>query len=384
MGPFDVHTSQLDLMFMCNLSTQRGSVSQFDTSCEAHSHHFTMQTHDVLLITIPFEPFQDSYSKLKKLQPGLEILHYHTKDIDIVPREVWAKATVHLTLSLFPQNRQQVPHLKWVHLYSGGINQALGAPLLQDEEIIWTRNGGVHAPQIAEWVVSTLLAYFRQLPMLLKWQESGTWRADEYVSRGDLLGKTVGFLGYGAIARHTAKILAACGMRVIVYTLHEKSTAEERQSKTFTPKFTGDEEGAIPEEWHHGDLNEFLSLHIDVLVISLPSTEKTRGSIDKAQFSKLKGAYVINIARGDIIKTDDLVEALEDGTLLGAALDVTDPEPLPPGHPLWSAKNTIVSPHVSGVSDEYMPRTVDIIDENLNRLKAGKELMNLVLRTEGY
>ncbi|KAH6664661.1 D-isomer specific 2-hydroxyacid dehydrogenase [Halenospora varia] len=343
-----------------------------------------MQSHEVLLITIPFDPFEDCYARLKKLQPGLEILHYNTKDIDIVPPQVWAKTTVHLTLYLFPQNREQVPRLKWVHLYSGGINQAIHAPLFTDKEIIWTRNGGVHAPQIAEWVVSTILAYFRQLPMLLKWQESGTWRAQEYVSRGDLLGKTVGFLGYGAIARHTARILAACGMHVIVYTLHGKSTKEERQSKTFTPKYTGDPEGEIPSEWHHGGLNEFLSSHIDVLVISLPSTDKTRKSIGKEQFSKLKGAYVVNIARGDIVKTEDLVDALEDGTLLGAALDVTDPEPLPPGHPLWSAKNAIVTPHISGVSDEYMPRTVDIIHENLNRLKAEKELVNLIIRSEGY
>jgi phosphoglycerate dehydrogenase-like enzyme len=348
------------------------------------NHHITMHTHEVLLITIPFHSFDDCYSRLRKLQPSLEIIHYNTKDIDIVPSEVWAKATVHLTLYLFSRSREQSPRLKWVHLYSGGINQALNAPLFTDKNVVWTRNGGVHAPQIAEWVVGTLLAYFRQLPMLLKWQESGIWKAEEYKSRGDLLGKTVGFLGYGAIARHTARILAACGMRVIVYTLHEKSTTEQRQSKTFTPKHTGDPEGDIPAEWHHGDLNAFLSTHMDVLVISLPSTDKTRRSIGKDQFSKLKGAYVVNIARGDIVKTEDLVDALENDTLLGAALDVTDPEPLTQGHPLWSAKNVIVTPHVSGVSDEYMPRTVDILDVNLNRIKAGKELMNLIIRSEGY
>jgi len=339
---------------------------------------------ETLLITIPFDPFEDSYARLKKLQPGLEILHYKTKDDNIVPPEVWAKATIQLTLYLFPQSRKQAPQLKWIHLYSGGINQAISEPLFQDREIIWTRNSGVHAPQIAEWVVSTLLAYFRQLPMLLKWQDAGTWRAQDYVSRGDLLGKTVGFLGYGAIARHTARILSACGMHVIVYTLHEKSTAEQRESSTFTPKLTGDPRGEIPEEWHHGGLDKFLSSHIDVLVISVPSTEKTRNSLGKKQFTKLKDCYIINIARGDIIKTEDLVEALNDGTLRGAALDVTEPEPLPSGHPLWHAKNAIVTPHVSGVSDEYMPRTIEIIDENLNRLRDSSPFMNLILRADGY
>ena len=344
-----------------------------------------MENTEVLLITIPFEPFEESYAKLKQLQPGLEILHYNTKDVDIVPPEVWATATVHLTLHLFSSSRDQVPRLKWVHIYSGGINQALNAPLLQHEEIIWTRNSGVHAPQIAEWVISTVLAFFRQIPTLLKWQEAETWRAQDYVSRGDMLGKTIAFLGYGAIARHTARIAAASGMRIVAYTLHEKSTAEQRESSTFTPKQTGDPRGEIPEGWHHGELDKFLSSeHIDILVISLPSTDKTRKSIGRAQFAKLRGCYVVNIARGDIVETDDLVEALNDGTLRGAALDVTDPEPLPSGHPLWTAKNAIVTPHVSGISDQYFPRTVDILDYNFNRLHASERLINLIHRSDGY
>ncbi|SPO03267.1 related to glycerate dehydrogenase [Cephalotrichum gorgonifer] len=343
-----------------------------------------MTNNEVLLITIPFEPFVDNYAQLRKLQPGVEIIHYNTKDVDIVPASDWARATVHLTLYLFPQNRAQVPLLKWVHLYSGGINQALSAPLLNDRSVIWTRNGGVHAPQIAEWAVATLLAHYRQIPTLLKWQESQTWRAAEYVPRGDLLGKTIGFLGYGAIARHTARIASACGMRVVAYTLHEKNTPAERASRAFTPARTGDPAGEIPEEWYSGDLDRFLGLRMDVLVVSAPSTEKTRGCLSRERLARLKGCYVINVARGDIIDTDGLVDALNDGTLRGAALDVTDPEPLPEGHPLWSAKNAIVTPHVSGVSDEYMPRTVEILDENFKRLHAGEELINLVLRSDGY
>jgi phosphoglycerate dehydrogenase-like enzyme len=344
----------------------------------------TMTGPEILLITIPFPPFDDSYAKLRHLHPEVEILHYNTKDINIVPPDIWAKATIHLTLSLFPKCRDQVPRLKWVHLYSGGINQALGASLLHDKDIIWTRNSGVHAPQIGEWTMATLLAFYRQIPEQLKWQESETWRASDYQPRGDLLGKTIGFLGYGAIARHAARIAAACGMRVLAYTLHEKDTPEQRKSDTFTPKRTGDPLGEIPEEWHSGDLNRFLSSGIDVLVISVPSTDKTRHSIGKEQFAKLQNCYVINLARGNIIKTEDLVTALNDGTLRGAALDVTDPEPLPKGHPLWSAKNTIITPHTSGVSDEYMPRTIEILDENLKRLHNGDELINLILRSDGY
>lgn len=347
------------------------------------------EDHEVLLITIPFDAYPDSYARLKALQPALEIVHYNAGagDEDTIPPAVWARATVHLTHSLFATSREQAPQLKWVYLYSGGINQALHAQLLHDRAIHWTRNSGVHAPQIAEWAMGMLLAHYRQLPLLLKWQEGGTWRAPEYKTRGDLLGKTVAFLGYGAIARHTARIAAACGMRVLAYTLHEKATAAQRASSTFTPANTGDPAGELPAAWYHGDLDAFLDTvrgTVDVLVIALPSTDKTRRSITRTQLAKLHGCYVINVARGDIVATDDLVAALNDGTLLGAALDVTDPEPLPAGHALWTARNTIVTPHISGVSDEYMPRTVEILDENLRRLHAGRELINQIQREDGY
>lgn len=344
---------------------------------------------EVLLVTIPFDAYPDSYTRLKELQPNLDIIHYNAGagDDDKVSAADWARATIHLTHSLFAISRKQCPHLKWVYLYSGGINQALHAPLLHDRDIHWTRNSGVHAPQIAEWAVAMLLAHFRQLPRLLLWQQEGVWHAPDYRTRGDLLGKTVAFLGYGAIARHTARIFQACGMHVLAYTLHEKATAAQRISTTFTPANTGDPAGELPKVWYHGDLDMFLDTvkdKVDVLVIALPSTDKTRGSIGRAQFDKLQNCYVINVARGDIVKTDELVDALNDGTLLGAALDVTDPEPLPQGHPLWTARNTIVTPHISGVSDEYMPRTVEILDENLRRLHSGRALINQIQREDGY
>lgn len=209
---------------------------------------------------------------------------------------------------------------------ASGVNQAIQESLFQAQDIVWTRNSGVHAPQIAEWVIASLLSHFRQIPMLLELQKSKNWDArNHYMSRGDLLNKTIACLGYGAIARHSARIASACGMRVIVFTLHEKSTPHERRSATFTPHNTGDPDGRIPDEWHHGSLNDFLSLHIDVLLIALPSTDKTRKCIGKDQLSKLKNCFLINVARGDIVDTDALVEALNCGTLRGAALDATDP-----------------------------------------------------------
>src|SRR5690606_29691282 len=125
---------------------------------------------------------------------------------------------------------------------------------------------------------------------------------------------------------------------------------------------------------------------LDVLVICLPLTPKTQHLIGAAEFDVLskKKTFVSNIARGPIIKTDDLIQALEMEKISGAALDVTDPEPLPDDHPLWSTKNVIITPHVSGISTRYNERVLAILELNIGRLLNGEELANRVNEKEGY
>lgn len=118
----------------------------------------------------------------------------------------------------------------------------------------------------------------------------------------------------------------------------------------------------------------------------MPLTDKTHHLLSAPEFEilKAKKTYISNIARGSIINTDDLIEALDKGLIRGAALDVTDPEPLPDGHPLWKAKNVIITPHVSGNSTAYADRLLAILENNLTRLSEGKELTNKVSRRDGY
>jgi len=146
----------------------------------------------------------------------------------------------------------------------------------------------------------------------------------------------------------------------------------------------------LPKKWFSGEtkeeLHEFLSQGFDLLVVSVPLTDKTRHLLAGPEFEILKArkTFVSNIARGAIIKTDDLIDALDKGLIRGAALDVTDPEPLPDGHPLWKAKNVIITPHVSGNSTAYTERVLALLENNLTRLSEGKELMNQVSRRDGY
>lgn len=285
-----------------------------------------------LLVLVPFDSFDKDYAAFKKSHSEFEIKHYKdSNEADQKPTisdEDWKTATILITLFTFPQSKKQAPNLKWIHLYSAGINQALNQPLFKSDDIVWTSGNGVHAPQISEWVFTTALAHFHQTPTMLKWQEVQEWHAADYVPKGDLFQKKLGILGYGAIARHSARIAAGLGMEVVVYTLHEKATPEQKKSDTYTPKHSGDPDGTIPSKWYYGQdqLRQFLSSGLDMLLITLPLTDLTRNLLGKEQFGMLKGAFLSNISRGDILVQDDFIEALNNGTLEGAAVDVTTPE----------------------------------------------------------
>ena len=177
-------------------------------------------------------------------------------------------------------------------------------------------------------------------------------------------------------------------MEVYAYTLHERATAESRKTDVFAEPGMGDPEGKIPSKWFYGkeQLNEFLGSDLDLLVITLPLTKETKYMISREQFGYLakKKAYVSNVGRGAVINTDDLIAALDEGLIRGAALDVTDPEPLPQDHKLWGYENVIVTPHCSGNSNHYNERCFKILTYNLERRMQGKEMVNRVNRTLGY
>lgn len=170
-------------------------------------------------------------------------------------------------------------------------------------------------------------------------------------------------------------------MEVYVYTQRPKTTPESRvSSSTYRVPGTGDPNGTIPARWFNGDFDEFISQDLDLLVLALPLYDSTRGLLSTKQFEILgrgsKKTFVSNVARGPIIDTPALIGALEAGLVAGAALDVTDPEPLPKGHPLWKAPNLFISPHVSWQSKSVFVRATDLLFENLQRMDRGEPLLN--------
>ncbi|KAL4962703.1 D-isomer specific 2-hydroxyacid dehydrogenase family protein [Aspergillus stella-maris] len=351
-----------------------------------------MTSQDVLLIIIHFTPPAEWLDSLAKSLPGLQVEIYevemYAKELPSIPEETWRKTTVLFTWKLFP-TPEMAPNLQYVQILSAGCNQMLGLPLFENTDIAFCTSNGVHPPQIAEWVFSTFLAFQHHIPEYLDNQKANQWVdpvSDEDTE--DAVGLRVGILGYGCIGRQVARVARALGMDVYAYTLHERSNPESRTSDTYTEPGLGDPSGEFPTEWFAGkdELNTFLAADLDLLVITLPQTPQTTGMISAEQFRLLskKKAYISNAGRGAVINTDDLVAALDEGLIRGAALDVTDPEPLPEDHKLWGYKNVIITPHCAGNSNHYNERVLKILKYNLERRANGLHVVNRVDKKLGY
>ncbi|KAK3943221.1 D-2-hydroxyacid dehydrogenase [Diplogelasinospora grovesii] len=354
----------------------------------------TLKGHKLVILT-PWGPPVDFLDRLQKEYPDLKA-EYHKRDwIDIALPSVadegyWKDVTILLTFQTLP-TPEQAPNLEYVQLMSAGANHILDNPLFKDTDVNFCTANGVHGPQISEWVISTYLSFSHHLPEYWDKQKEGRWQRGN-MNVEDSYGKTVGILGYGSIGRQVARVSVAMGMKVHAYTLHPRPTPESRRDESWTPEGLGDPEGVLPSKWFSGEttekLHEFLASGLDLLLISTPLTDNTRHLISAPEFKVLaaqkRTALVSNIGRGPIIHTDDLISALNEGLIGGAALDVTDPEPLPANHPLWNTKNVIITPHISGASVAYNQRVLAILEYNLKRFSEGKELTNRVNRKEGY
>jgi phosphoglycerate dehydrogenase-like enzyme len=202
---------------------------------------------------------------------------------------------------------------------------------------------GVHDASTAELAVGLILASYRRLPRAVKDQERGVWPSS-YVEMDDSLAdRTVLILGYGSIGEALERRLDGFECEVIRVARRPR-------------------EGVSPIT----DLPELLP-KADVVVLLTPATDETRGMVDAKFLSQLKdGALLVNVARGVIVNTDALIAELTAGRI-SAALDVTDPEPLPAGHPLWSAPNVLINPHRGGASTAFEPRVARLVRAQLER-----------------
>jgi phosphoglycerate dehydrogenase-like enzyme len=257
--------------------------------------------------------------------------------------------------------------LKWVQWIGAGVENA---PLLalRRRNILLTNNRGVHAINIAEHVVAMMLAFARALPYLLNAQAQGIW-ADDAGRKlvREISGSTLLVLGSGNIGLALAERGRALGQKVTIV-----GRTAQQLSKPRTRIHSID---SLPD----------LLPGADHVAICLPLTPETHRLIDQDSIRMMKpGAFLYNIGRGSIVDTEALTVALQDGLLGGAGLDVTDPEPLPPGHPLWTMPNVMLTAHTAGATPNYWNRGEEILIENIERYLDGRELRNLVNLELGY
>jgi phosphoglycerate dehydrogenase-like enzyme len=256
--------------------------------------------------------------------------------------------------------------LRWVQSPSAGVEWMWAVPGLADSDVAVTNMRGAHAATIAEHTFAMLLSHTRGLRAFEQHQRDHEWGLREIVMSG-IKGLTMGIIGFGNIGRAIAR----------------RATGFEMQVLAVDPEPVPPGEG-VAEVWPLSRLND-LCAAVDVLVISAPITPHSRGMIGADQLSRLKrGSYVLQMSRGGIVDEAALVDALEEGHLAGAGLDVTATEPLPRGDPLWTAPNLIVTPHTSAVSELTTSLVWSLFSENIGRFLRGDELVNLVDKRRGW
>ena len=351
------------------------------TTQEVFIIEITMKS-PVVLITAPFEA--RLLERLQGLSPDLQIELRPTHSVEVIPDDLWQVVEILYTSFAIPLPLpEQAPQLRWVQLYSAGPDPILDHALFQTQ-VIFTTASGVHAINMAEYVLAMILAWFRRFPRMLEWQQRGQWpssseRSSLFVPE-ELSGKTIGIVGYGSIGRQIARLASAFGMRVLAMQRHT-----DHRDHGFVFPGIGDPEGVLPSRYYADhELHSMLS-ESDIVVIAVPLTPQTREMLNDAAFQAMKSTgFLVNIARGGICNEAALVEALREKQIAGAALDVFEQEPLPPDHPLWYLPNVFISPHSAGLTPYYDERAAAVFEENLRRYLVGEPLYNVVDKMLGY
>jgi D-2-hydroxyacid dehydrogenase (NADP+) len=283
-----------------------------------------------------------------------------------IPDDVVRDAEV-LLARCTPRIIREANNLRWLQDPRHGVNTCM-VPEIRDKEFLLTNAQHTSGPPMGDHVIGLMTMLTRGLHNFHRRQMDGVWKRRPIdFPMLELGGKTMLVVGLGGIGTAVARRAHALGMRVLGI----------RKSSRDGPAYV--EYVGLSDELHE------LAGKADVVVNALPLTNETRGIFDRKFFDSVKrGAYFISIGRGESTVTDDLIAALNDGRLTAAGLDVTDPEPLPEGHELWSLPNVVITPHVAAMTDQGRWRRWMLTLENLRRYIAGDRMLNVVDVARGY
>jgi D-2-hydroxyacid dehydrogenase (NADP+) len=326
----------------------------------------------VLVFTVwPVEFWRTPKSQVERLRerfPNVRFTHALTDEEALAAIDT---VDVALASRLSPAMMERAQGLRWVHSTAAAVANLLPLRDCAARGIHITNSRGIQAVPIAEHVIGGLLLLSRRFNLMLQAQRERRWIQGELTDQAwpwSVAGQKMTIVGFGTIGQEVARRAHAFGMRV---------TGVRRRIDQAVPPFVDRIVGT-------SDLNEALR-GCDVLVVSAPFVPETDRLIRAEQIALLNpGAIIINVARAKIVDEPAMLEALKNGQLGGAVLDVFEREPLDPSSPLWSLPNVVISPHSAGVRPDHWAEVIDLFSENLRRFQRGESLLNMVNSEAGY
>ena len=365
---------------------QRKKTPDFESVIQSHTPIKSIMS-DKVKIMITFRLEQEFVEEIKAVDPKIELLYEpsvmgfpryqsHHVGFNGSPEQEkhWEKmlgqAEIVFGYIAPPHARnltQIAPNLKWVQSPSTGIGQMVKGSGLTDSEIVFTTAGGVHTRPLAEFCITAMLMYVKDVFRMEREKHHKHW---ERYCGTELRGKTLAIISLGNTGRELARLAGCLGMRVI---------GTKRNTEGVNPASLGAE-----RLYPWTDLKPMLS-QADFVVLCVPHTSETTGLIGEEELAAMKrGAVLINIARGVIIDQSAMIRALQSGRLGAAALDVTTPEPLPADSPLWDMPNVLISPHSASTVDAENAKLIKLFCDNLRNYLEGKPLLNVLDKTLLY
>jgi phosphoglycerate dehydrogenase-like enzyme len=300
-----------------------------------------------------------------------------------VPDEVIANTEILYTTGYYP-DPEIAPKLRWIQMNSAGMNHAFKHRIIQAEDVMVTSTSGIHATNMAHYTIMTMLMFNYQMRTVLDHQAKSEWIQNKLqtIAPIDLSEQTVGIVGYGSIGRELARLCSEMGMTVLAAKHNVKNI---QATDRYRQDGTGDPTGDIPDRIYPTEALASMAKDCDYLVVIVPMTDATHHMINDDIFEAMKDTSIlVNIARGAVVDEKALITALSSGKIGGAALDVFEEEPLPSSSPLWHLDNVIITPHISGFTQNYHKKAAEMFKANLRRYLDNQALYNQLDRSKGY
>ena len=320
---------------------------------------------DILIALEPGTLSCEQIARVREIAPdGASVLV--TRDRDEIGARI---ERIEVAAGWFPADLlPRASNLRWYQQWSAGADWLLRHPETAEADFVLTNTSGIHAVPITEHVFALLLAFARELPRAVRAQDGHQWFSqNDHPGLFELMDKTLLLIGVGAIGKRIAQVATVMGMDVLGVRRHPTQDVLH-----------------VTSMWGPEDLLDLLP-RADVVVLTVPLTEETRGMIGKAELAAMREtATLINVGRGGTVNEKALALALRNGQIGRAALDVFEDEPLDERSSLWDLENMIITSHYAGITPRYHERALDVFLDNLARYTAGAQLRNVVDKDLGY